>query len=97
MLIIEKIIRKRILSSPIFKIKNNRIQFLFDDQKHFISIEKIDVDCFLCYVDKNFLDELSYLIGIDKSKITNIIMDWFLRELNIKKFQDLEVSFNFSK
>jgi|LauGreDrversion4_2_1035121.scaffolds.fasta_scaffold53936_5 hypothetical protein len=97
MLIIEKIIRKRILNFPIFRIKNNRIQFLFDDQKHFISIEKIDEDCFLCYIDKFFLEEITYLIGMDKYIITNVIMDWFLRELKIVKIKDLELKFNFTK
>jgi hypothetical protein len=96
MLIIEKIIKKRISDKIIFEKRNNRIQFFFDNKKHFISIEKIDLDCFLCFIDKEFLRELNYLLGLDRSTISQIIMDWFLREMNITKIQDLNDKLKFS-
>jgi hypothetical protein len=97
MLVVEKIINKRISTLPMFEVKNNRIQFFFDNKKHFVSIEKIDKECFLYFIDKSFLDDLVYLLGIERSILSDIIMNWFFSKMKIKKIVDLEDKFQLTQ
>lgn len=89
MLIIDKILNKKTVNLSPKKVMDRSICFEFDDGSKFLTVEELTSDSYVLFVDDHFLNNLNHLLGIDHSKLSFDIFEWFKRKYEIKTMEDI--------
>lgn len=89
MLLIEKILNKRISNVTPIRILERSVSIKFDDGSSFVTIEELTDSSYILFIDKNFINELHYMIGIDKGKISFEIYEWLKNKTVISSLNDI--------
>ena len=90
MLLIEKILERKISNILPTRVLERSISIKLDDGSSFITIEELTESSFIMFIDKDFLDDLHYMIGIDKSKISFEIYEWLKTKVDINSIKDIK-------